>query len=274
MNGRVKRLEEFYLKVFKLVVLAIMSLALLAMVVLLVIAAQQYFQSPKEPAPAQKAPAREVGIEDLKRYLLDREKGDAKKDAPKQLPAEQTFLRYQEHANTLFRCVEEFGKKVEAEVVDRSDAVNAQFLQGLRSRLEWQANQSPFRGEPWVVAVASFTCSAMGNEGIIALKREGKLTKGIFYPIIEFHATAWDEIQREKNAFEEKERERVESQRAAELARVALAKAFAVGCLLAAASLFALFMLLALYLLAAKAECDLRDINESIRALRPQGVGE
>lgn len=267
MGSPVKDLEEFYLKLFKVVVLVFMSVALVSIVVLLLTAAQQYFQSPKEPAPAQKAPHKEVEVEDLKRFLLDREKDDPKQDGPKQLPRELTSLRYQEQANALFRCAEEFGKKVVAEVVQTDDARNAQALQNLRSNLEQQANQSPLRGEPWVQSAVAFTCAVLANETVIALKKEQKLKKAIFFSILEFHGLTWDSIQREKVAFEDREKARVESERAAEVTRVIMAKALAVTCAVAAASLFALFMLLAIYLLASKAESDLREIGEAIRAL-------
>ncbi len=52
----IKDFEELFLKIFKIAVLLIMGLAFIAILFFVVTAAYQYSQSPKEPAPAQKAP--------------------------------------------------------------------------------------------------------------------------------------------------------------------------------------------------------------------------
>lgn len=267
MATPVKSIEELFLKIFKVTVLLVMAMALLAIVVLLATAAYQNSQAPKEPAPAQKAPVREIGMEDLKRFLIEKEKRDSNKgEAAKQQPAGRpTSLRFQEEATVLYRCLGEFGKKVDAEVADVNDAVNAQRLQDLRGNIERWADGSSLRGEPWVKTVVAFTCMALADNGIVQLKKEQKV-KSVFYPVIEFHIGAWDAIQAEKVKFEQREENRVTSERGAESRRVAEAKAFAITCAIAAASAFGLFMMLALYLLAAKIENDLREINESIRA--------
>lgn len=274
MATPVKNIEELFLKIFKVTVLLVMGMALLAIVVLVATAVYQNSQSPKEPTPAQKAPVREIGLEDLKKFLIEKEKRDSSKgDAAKQQPAGRpTSLRFQEEATALFRCSGEFGKKVGAEIDDTNDAVNAQRLQALRGYVERWADGSSLRGEPWVKAVVAFTCMALADSSIIELKKEQKV-KAVFFPVIEFHVGAWDAIQSEKLKFEQREENRVASERSAEALRVAKAKAIAVTCMIGAASAFGLFMVLALYLLAAKIENDLREINESIRAGGLQRVG-
>lgn len=273
MENPIKNTEELFLKIFKVTVLVVMGMALLAIVVLVATAVYQNSQSPKEPTPAQKAPVREIGLEDLKRFLIEKEKRDSNKgDAAKQPTERPTSLRFQEEATALFRCSDEFGKKVGVEIEEANDAVNAQRLQALRGNIERGADGSPLRGEPWVKAVVAFTCMALADNAIIELKKEQKV-KTVFYPVIEFHVAAWDAIQSEKVEFEQREKNRVASERTAEALRVAEAKALAIACLIAAVSAFGLFMLLALYLLAAKIENDLREINESIRAGGLQRVG-
>lgn len=266
MATPVKNIEELFLKIFKVTVLLVMGMALLAIVVLLATAIYQNSLSPKEPSPAQKAPVREIGLEDLKRFLIEKEKRDRNSgDAAKQPPGVRaTSLRFQEEATALFRCASEFGNKVGVEFEDTNDAVNAQKLQQLRGYVEGSADRSSLRGEPWAKAVVAFTCMALADSSIIALKKEGKV-KTIVFPVMEFHVEAWDAIQSEKVKFEQGEENRVASERAAEALRVAAAKAIALTCLFAAGGAFALFMMLALYLLAAKIENDLREINESIK---------
>lgn len=266
----VKSVEELFLKIFKVTVLLVMGAALLAIVVLVVTAAYQYSQTPKEPAPAQKAPVREIKLDDLKRFLIEKEKKDGSSgDASNQQPAGRPIsLQYQEDATALFRCASEFGKQVGVEFQDPNDAVNAQRLQQIRGYVETSANGSNLRGEPWVKAMVAFTCMALADSSVIALKKEAKV-KSIFFPVMTFHLETWDFVQGEKVKFDRGEENRVASERSAEALRVAAAKAIAVMCLIAAASAFALFMMLALYLLAAKIENDLREINESIGRHQP-----
>lgn len=273
MAMQVKDLEELFLKIFKMTVLFVMGAALLAMLVLVVTAAYQFSQSPKEPAPAQKAVVKEIKLEDLKQFLIEKEKRDSGKGGAAEQPVvgSTISLRYQEDATVLFRCASEFGKEVGVEFQNVNDAVNAQTLQQIRGYLESSANGSTLRGEPWVKAVASFTCTALADKSIIALKKEEKV-KNVFFPIMSFHLQAWDFNQAEKVKFDQGEENRVASERAAEALRVAAAKALAVICLSAAAGAFGLFMLLALYLLAAKIENDLREINVSIGAAIAQGA--
>lgn len=137
-------------------------------------------------------------------------------------------------------------------------------MENTRGAIERAANES-WRGEPWVKAAVAFTCKVLADNSIIALKKDGKIGS-VFMPTLNFHVSAWDKIQAEKQQFEQSEIQRVASERAAEEARVGLAKVSAIGSFAAAGGAFGLFMLLALLLLGAKIENDLRDINESIRA--------
>ncbi|MDP2822666.1 MAG: hypothetical protein Q8O52_08295 [Sulfuritalea sp.] len=105
----------------------------------------------------------------------------------------------------------------------------------------------------------------MKDQSLVDLRKENKITNA-FTGSIEFHARMWDAIEIEKRRFEQAEQARVSGERAAEHARVAVAKAQAVAHMTAALIAFAVFMALALYLVFAKIETNLRDINESILA--------
>lgn len=265
MMIQTKSIEELFLKIFKVTVLFIMALALMAVLMLLVTSIYQYFQSPKEPAPAQKAKVKEIRIDDLRNFLIEKEKQDSNKEVvPKQQPVgRQTSLRFLEEATALFRCAIDFGKKSGAEIVGTNDAENTKVVEDFRGRIE-KISEGSLRGEPWVKAAQSFTCMALADISIIELKKERKI-KNVFMPVLDFHVRSWDRIQSDKLKFEQQEENRVASERNAEALRVMKAKAFALTCLIAAASAFALFMMLALYLLVAKIENNLRDINETIR---------
>jgi hypothetical protein len=260
-----KSVEELFLKIFKVTVLVIMSLALVAVLILLVTSIYQYSQSPKEPAPAQKAKVKEIRIDDLKNFLIEKEKEDSNKGlVPQQQPAgRQTSLRFLEEATAIFRCAIDFGKKSGAGIVGINDAENAKLVEDLRGKIE-RLSEDPLRGEPWVKAAQSFICMALADTAIIDLKMEQKI-KRVFWPVLEFHLKSWDRIQSDKLKFERQEENRVASERSGEALRVMKAKAFALTCLIAAGSAFALFMMLALYLLVAKIENNLRDINETMK---------
>jgi hypothetical protein len=270
MAAPATRIEELFLRIFKVTLLIVMGLALIGIVILVAAAVYEFSQTPKEPPPAQKAPERTINLEDLKTFLIEEEKKKNQKGdtARPQTETSQPSLRFQEEATVLFRCSDSFAQSVRAQIDDNNDAKKQQLLGELRARVEEDA-RSPLRGEPWVKAVVDFTCKVLADPSIVALRKDAKVV-AVFYPTIRFHGAAWDNIQLEKQRFEEAERNRVSSARAAEQLRIGLAKARGLSYLIGAGSAFALFMVLALYLLASKIESNLRGINEAIRTAAPQ----
>lgn len=270
MSSTVKTIEELFLNFFKITVLCIMILALLATIGLSGYAIYLYSQSPKETAPAQKAPekdpAKEINLYDLMNYLIEQEKQkNTPTDTSQTLPGNRQSARFLEDATTLYRCSGDFATKLGLTINETND----EFLQRvgkLRSELEEKAN-NPLRGEKWVNSVVAFSCNALGNDSLISLKKEKKVGS-VFYPLLKFHINAWDKIQNDKIQFEKKEEERVNTERNAEAYRVSKAKALAITCLSAAACSFGMFMFLAIYLLFSKIESNLRDIKDSVRAKR------
>jgi hypothetical protein len=115
--------------------------------------------------------------------------------------------------------------------------------------------------------MTAFTCSALKDNELIALKKVGKVGQ-VFRAVMYFHKSAWDEIQTRRITFEQKEQARVISETQAEQARVVAAKAKALGLLMAAGAAFALFMLLALYLILSKIEYNLRGIYQNTDGLQ------
>lgn len=273
MTTPTRNLEELFLRIFKTVVLVLMALSLVAVVYFAVTAAFQYGQTPVEPAPAQKAPVKEISIENLKQWLLQQEKRESDAPRPSTGGEQKKSVQFLEEAVKLYRCSESFGRLLGAEIVDSSDAVNQKRIDDLRIKLEEFAFEKPWRGEAWVKAAAAFTCKALEDPAIVALKKEEKI-KSVFYPVLNFQLLTWDKIQTERIQFEEREEKRVATERNLEEIRVETAKAVALTRLISAGIAFGLFMVLALYLLFAKIENNLRDINEAIKAARPKSSDE
>lgn len=263
-----KNIEELFLKIFKFVILSVMGLALIAIPLLLASAAFQFLQSPNEPSPARKAPIKENGIhlDNLKQWLIEQEKAKGAEPVSRRPVAmSQTTVEFLSEAQTLYECSLRFAQAVGAEIPGSADN-NEKSKQtiDLRSRLDYFARIQEWRGEPWVKAVVAFGCSAMSDSDVIAMKRDGKIPL-ILGPLINFHLMAWDKVEIEKRQFEQAELNRVQLERSAETARVAVAKANGVAQFIAALASFGVFMALAIYLIFSKVETNLRSIDEAIR---------
>ncbi|MDP2822665.1 MAG: hypothetical protein Q8O52_08290 [Sulfuritalea sp.] len=94
MAAPVQNVEVLFLKILKIAVLVIMSLALIAILFFLGNAAYQNSQSPKEPAPAQKAPPKEIRIDGLKDMLIEQGKARDGKPEKAQPVAMATTVDY------------------------------------------------------------------------------------------------------------------------------------------------------------------------------------
>lgn len=265
MPLQTQKTEEFFLKIFKTAILVFMALALLAVLVLGVNVLVQGSKTAREPAPAQKAPDKDISMDDLKKFLRqDEDKPAPAPAAPKSSAATLGFL---EEVTQLYRCSVEFAKKVGAET-DEDNAGAAQQVEALRSQIEAFSRQER-RGAPWVKSLTRFACAALADPDIVALRKEGKV-KSVFFPVLNFHMHAWDDIQQAKVDFEQAERDRVEAERLQEQARIAEARANAVFSATAAGAAFGVFMLLELYLLGAKIELNLRGIDQSLATMAQQ----
>lgn len=257
-------LEELFLKIFKGAILLLMTLCLLAVLGLLAHAWWQSNQRPVEPAPAQKAPEREVSLDELKKELLKTAPPQPEPARPQEAPAPPPALQYLEDITRLYRCSTDFARAIGAEITDTDPTVTARRIEDLRGETERIARAEPHRGERWVKSAVAFTCGALADPQIVALRKEGKLGS-VFYPILNFHIASWDRLEKARQAFNDQETARVTRQRAEEEARVAAARAAAWTSLMAAGAAFAAFMALALYLILARIETNLRRIDGAIR---------
>jgi hypothetical protein len=266
MSLQTKQIEELFLKLFKVTVLIAMGLCLLAVIGLAINVAYQSTKRPVEPEPAQKAPQKDVSLDELKKLLEKQAQPKEAVESPTRPKPMAPSLRYLEEVTRLYRCSLEFGKNIGAEIEEQDNARAAENLENLRAQIENFATD-PRRGERWVKSVTDFTCTALADPAIIAMRKEKKISS-VFYPILNFHKDTWDAIQNEIAAFEQAERNRIDAERQAEQERIAQARADAINSAIAAGIAFGTFMLLAIYLLLAKVETNMREINQSIRSAR------
>jgi len=268
MNNKLDVLEDSLLKLFRIAMLTLMILALLLVLIFGGVAAYQAMQSPKEPAPVQTAPEKEIKLDDLKKALQEdarKDQQDQKKTEEKPVSQVPNSLQYLEETTALYRCVLDFARQTDAQVADEGNAVANQKVEALRSQIEERAKGSE-RGDVWVKSAVQFTCAALGDKEIIAWKKEKKINN-VFFPTLNFHIRMWDSIRQERREFAEKERARFDSEKNAEETRVGLARAQALILLYMAGVAFGVFMVLAFYLLFSRIERNLRP--ENIRIVAP-----
>ena len=266
-----ERIEELFLKIFKVVILVVMGLGLVLAIGLSLYSASLYFQTPKKPAPAKAAPAEEVSVEKLLKQLKPEEPAkQEEKQAPAESPKGQApqALKYLEEVTALYRCSIEFAKAVGAQVDETDAAAASRTTEEYRGQLETLADANELRGEAYVKDAVKFTCAVLKNPQIIALRKENKVS-GVFLKVLNFHLREWDRIQLDKVKFERQEEIRIAKEEDEEDARVMGAKIQAITMIAAAGIAFAIFMIIALYLIFAKIETNLRRIANNGQELLP-----
>jgi hypothetical protein len=263
-----ERIEELFLKIFKLVILFIMGIGLISAIGFSLYSASLYFQNPKEPEPAKAAPAQEVSIDGLLKSLNPSTPAPEEKKVPAEPPKSQSpqALKYLEEVTALYRCSVQFAKAVGA-VIDETDSAAASRTTELyRSQLEVLTDSKESRGPAYLKDSIKFTCAALQNQQIISLRKENKVD-GVFLKVLNYHLKEWDRIQSDIAKFERAEIIRVEKEEAKEEARVMAAKIQAITMIGIAGIAFAIFMVIALYLIFAKIETNLRKIINNRLAL-------
>ena len=266
-----ERIEELFLKIFKVVILVVMGLGLILAIGLSIYSATLYFQTPKQPAPAKAAPAEEVSVDKLLKQLKPEE---APKQEDKQAPSDSSktqapqALKYLEEVTALYRCSIEFAKAVGAQVDETNAVAASRTTEEYRGQLENLADSNDLRGPAYIKDAVKFTCAVLKNQQIIALRKENKVS-GVFLKVLNFHLKEWDRIQQDKVKFDREEAIRIAQEEAEEEARVMGAKIQAITMIAAAGIAFAIFMVIALYLIFAKIETNLRRISSSGQNILP-----
>jgi hypothetical protein len=264
MSNQTSTPEELFLKFFKFVILTVMSLTLICVVVALIFSVYQYSQSPKVPAPAQKAPIKTVDINEfLKQLKPDVPKQEeASKDQEKKVesPPKTLDIKYKEEAKKIIECDVESHKQ--AKLVE--DEVGKDKIEIFRKQLQRIADDKTVdRGLPFVADLAKVSCAIYLHSQVIEY-RKANTEADIFTDAINFHIQAWDALKEAEAKFNQDEQDRVKTEEQEEDIRVAMSKEAAKISLLVAAGAFGLFMALALYLIISAIESNLRKINLSI----------
>jgi hypothetical protein len=266
MKTRLDGLEEALLKLFRVAMLTFMILALVVVVVAASVGVHQLTQTAKAADPIKAAPQRQLTVEDLKAALRDQIKADEEEQRQKKKGETSSTstgsvppsLRYLEDTTTLYRCSQEFARKVGAEIEDEGNSAANQRLESLRARIEELAANST-RGDAWVKSAIGFTCQILSDAEIIGWVKDQKL-KGVVFTTLNLHIRLWDKLVNDRTEYEAAEKRRYEAEEAAEQARVAVARALGVSLLTASGIAFGVFMILAFYLLFSKIERNLRPL--------------
>ena len=259
--------EEIFLKFFKFIILTVMSLTLLCVAGAIVFSIYQYSQSPKAPAPAQKAPVKTVNVDEFLKQLkpeAPKQEAPIENEEPKVEPQPKPLsVKYKEEAKKIFGCDVDSNKQAKLSNPD----VGEDRIEAFRKELQRIAdNKNSDRGQPFVTDLVKVSCAILLHSQVIEY-RKAHLDADIFPDSINFYIKAWDTLKEEAAKFEQDEQDRVNQEEREENSRVALSKEAAKFSLLVAAGAFGLFMALALYLIISAIESNLRKINLSIRNL-------
>lgn len=270
MSSKSSAAEILFLKIFKFVVLFVMGLALLVTVGALGFAAYQWGQSPKEPTPAQKAPASSVNVDDFLKGLDPAPKAqkqpEQQTDDNAQDPIKEPApVKYKTEVSQVYGCYVDSSQKARMEGVVATE----ESVERLRAAIQRIADSEDHdRGQPYVTDMVKVTCAIVLHPKVIErLTRDQD--RDLFYNALNFHLKAWDTLRSEARAFEEEEEARVQREINDEESRVASAKQQALFILMIAGGAFALFMALALYLIISAMESSLRRMSESLEKMPP-----
>jgi hypothetical protein len=251
-----------------------MSLTLLFVIGALIFSAYQYSQSPKPSAPAQKAPAKSINIDEFLQQLkpsTPKQESPIEKETPKVEPqSKPEIAKYIEEAKKIFECDIDSNKQAKIAIPDAAE----ERLEAFRKELKRIADQkSVDRGQPFATDLVKVSCAIFLNTQVIEYRKVFR-DEDFFADAINFHIKSWDALKQEAAEFEQNERNRVEQEEQDENMRVALSKEEAKFSLMIAVGAFGLFMALALYLIISAIESNLRRINLSIVKLSEMKTSE
>jgi hypothetical protein len=172
-------------------------------------------------------------------------------------------VKYQAEASKIMGCFQESDKLSGIALAETTPSAGEDFRRQLQ---EVSDLKSKDRGQPFVTDAAKLTCDLMLNARVIEHRKKNPQTE-IFFPVLNFHMNAWDELKLAAQEFEANEQARFNEQMNAEQRRVELSKESAKFTLAIAGGAFALFMAIALSLIVAAIESNLRRISVSLEAL-------
>ena len=267
-NDGLKKIEEAYLQIFKVVIIIVLSIALLVSGVMLISGVSDYFATPSNPEPAKTAPKPSVSVDEfLKSFDKKEEQPTPAAIEPQEKPAPVEKKDISLDAMTdlylgkLWVYLDKYQAacnppvKVDKETFFRT--FDKQFMKNL------------FRsyGKDYAESQDKFEQAVLSNQRIIQICKEKDGKSGVFYGSLNWFKSSWQTQLEDGKQFEIDERQRVKDFAADERARVIGKKAGAFASLMVAAISFGVFMSLALLLIFSKIETNLRGIKEIERGV-------
>lgn len=258
------RVEEGYLKLFRIAIIIVLTLVLLATILVGGLGVMQTLSSPKPVEPAKTAPAPAVSVEG---FLKDFDKQPAADTEPT-APAAPADAAPAKPDNRL-------DDKVSAQIAKLYGYFDG-YQRACRIAADAHVDQRTFEasfdrrvmrglfeelGDPYILSQADFERTLLSHPRVIeiCIARQGRAQ--VFWTSMNWHLKQWRAALKEAADFEAAERQRVADETAAEEARVAAAKASGKTLIMAAAGLFGVFISLALLLIFAKIEANLRGVQ-------------
>jgi hypothetical protein len=259
-NGTLNKVEDLYLKIFKIVILVVLSITLVVSVVMVLKGTSEYFATPSAADPAKSAPTPSVSVD---AFIKELDKKDAPPEKEPTAPVEQkppvqdTRLddMVDKYVLNLWTYLDAYQKACKVANPPEKET----FLKNFRKDImkSWFEEY----GENFAKSQDTFEKSLLSNQRIIqiCIEKEGKA--GIFFRSLDWHKNQWAKQVKEGQLFEQKEAQRVAKFEAQEAMRVAEKKAQAFQSLITAISAFVMFMSLALLLIFSKIETNLRGVK-------------
>lgn len=253
------KIEETYLKLFKIVLLLILTLALLAAIVTVVKGVMDFMAKPEPVAPAEKAPEPKVDVEAFIKALEKREQPPAPTpaapppEAPRAHPMDELAATHLAKAWSYYDAYQKacnVPTKIEQDGFMSSDFPRNSFRNWFRKY-----------GPNFAESQDAFLRTVLANPSVIKICVDKQGRGGIFSGALNWHMEEWADAVDAAAQFNKEEQNRVRRAEDAEEARIMAKKMEGVQMLWGALISFGVFMSLALLLIFSKIETNLRGVS-------------
>jgi hypothetical protein len=259
----IKKIEETYLNLFKIVLLLILTVALLAAIGLAVKGWLDTQAQPQRVAPAEKAPPPKVSFEDfLKSLEQTDEPAQASEPASPSVPAAprvdpmvEMIDKYIANTWSIYDAFQT-GCLVEQPITEQDFTS----WQGLRDF--YRSNFESF-GEPFALSQDEFMKTVFPDPRVVQLCVERGSDDGIFGRGLEWPREKWIIATDAADEYNQRELSREQAERSDARIEAGAKRAFGQQMLWAALISFGVFMSLALLLIFSKIESNLRLLHDS-----------
>jgi len=260
-DSKINKVEEIYLKVFRVVIIAVMTLTLILSVVMVLKGTSEYFATPSAPEPAKKAPPPNISVDKFLNEIDKKEQPPTPQPQPKpeenKPEVKDTSLddMVEKYLANLWIYFDQYQKKCSPPNQLEKDA----FFKGFPKQIMKGWFQS--FGKEFAESQDKFEKAVLSNDRVIKICVEKQGKAGILFRSLDWHREQWVEELKKAEKFERDEAARVKKFEMQEAARVAMKKAEAFSSLITALSAFGMFMLVALILIFSKIETNLRGVK-------------